>query len=30
MSRNASTDKRLKIVVFMVADQNNPSTVNEK
>ncbi len=30
MSRNASTDKRLKIVVFMVADQQNPSTVNEK
>jgi uncharacterized RmlC-like cupin family protein len=30
MSRNASTDKRLKIVVFMVADQKNPSTVNEK
>ena len=30
MSHNASADKRLKIVVFMVADQNNPSTVNEK
>ena len=30
MSHNASSDKRLKIVVFMVADQNNPSTVNEK
>ena len=30
MSRNTSTDKRLKIVVFMVADQQNPSTVNEK
>jgi quercetin dioxygenase-like cupin family protein len=30
MSHNASTDKRLKIVVFMVADQKNPSTVNEK
>lgn len=29
-SRNTSTDKRLKIVVFMVADQNSPSTVNEK
>ena len=30
MSHNASSDKRLKIVVFMVADQNNPSTINEK
>jgi quercetin dioxygenase-like cupin family protein len=30
MSRNASPDKRLKIVVFMVADQKNPSTVVEK
>ena len=30
MSHNPSVDKRLKIVVFMVADQNNPSTVNEK
>lgn len=29
VSRNASTDKGLKIVVFMVADQRNPSTVNE-
>jgi len=29
-SRNTSPDKRLKIVVFMVADQSNPSTVNEK
>ena len=28
-SRNASPDKKLKIVVFMVADRNNPSTVNE-
>jgi len=30
MSHNMSSDKRLKIVVFMVADQNNPSTINEK
>jgi len=29
-SRNPSPDKPLKIVVFMVADQKNPSTVNEK
>ena len=29
VSRNASPDKRLKIVVFMVADQKNPSTVAE-
>jgi quercetin dioxygenase-like cupin family protein len=29
VSRNASSDKRLKIVVFMVADQKNPSTVTE-
>jgi quercetin dioxygenase-like cupin family protein len=29
VSRNASGDKPLKIVVFMVADQKNPSTVNE-
>jgi quercetin dioxygenase-like cupin family protein len=29
VSRNASSDKPLKIVVFMVADQKNPSTVNE-
>src|SRR5437763_11759488 len=28
-SRNSSPDKKLKIVVFMVADSNNPSTVNE-
>jgi quercetin dioxygenase-like cupin family protein len=28
-SRNPSTDKRAKIVVFMVADQKNPSTVAE-
>ena len=28
-SRNASPDKKMKIVVFMVADKNNPSTVNE-
>ena len=28
-SRNVSPDKKLKIVVFMVADRNNPSTVNE-
>jgi quercetin dioxygenase-like cupin family protein len=30
VSRNASGDKPLKIVVFMVADQKNPSTVNER
>ena len=30
VSRNASTDKNLKIVVFMVADSRNPSTVTEK
>ena len=30
VSRNPSADKPMKIVVFMVADQNNPSTVNEK
>jgi quercetin dioxygenase-like cupin family protein len=29
VSRNPSPDKPLKIVVFMVADQKNPSTVNE-
>lgn len=29
-SANTSPDKKLKIVVFMVADRNNPSTVNEK
>jgi quercetin dioxygenase-like cupin family protein len=29
VSRNPSSDKPLKIVVFMVADQKNPSTVNE-
>ena len=28
-SRNPSTDKRLKILVFMVADQKNPNTVAE-
>ena len=28
-SRNPSTDKRAKILVFMVADQKNPSTVPE-
>jgi len=28
-SRNPSTDKRTKILVFMVADQKNPSTVAE-
>jgi len=28
-SRNPSTDKRVKILVFMVADQKNPSTVAE-
>jgi len=30
VSRNASPDKQLKIVIFMVADAKNPSTVNEK
>jgi quercetin dioxygenase-like cupin family protein len=29
VSRNPSTDKRTKIIVFMVADQKNPSTVAE-
>jgi quercetin dioxygenase-like cupin family protein len=29
ISRNPSADKRTKILVFMVADQKNPSTVNE-
>jgi quercetin dioxygenase-like cupin family protein len=28
-SRNASTDQRLKLLVFMVADQKNPSAVPE-
>jgi quercetin dioxygenase-like cupin family protein len=28
-SRNPSTDQRLKILVFMVADQKNPTTVPE-
>ncbi len=28
-SRNPSPDKKLKIVIFMVADRNNPSTVPE-
>ena len=28
-SRNASTDQRVKLVVFMVADQKNPTTVPE-
>jgi len=28
-SRNASTDQRLKLLVFMVAEQKNPSTVPE-
>jgi quercetin dioxygenase-like cupin family protein len=28
-SRNPSADKRTKILVFMVADQKNPSTVSE-
>jgi len=28
-SRNPSTDKRTKILIFMVADQKNPSTVAE-
>jgi quercetin dioxygenase-like cupin family protein len=30
VSKNASPDKPLKIVVFMVADSSKPSTVNEK
>ena len=30
VSRNPSSDKPLKVVVFMVADQKNPSTVVEK
>ena len=30
VSRNASSTQNLKIVVFMVADANQPSTVNEK
>jgi len=30
VSRNPSQDQRTKIVVFMVADQKNPSTVAEK
>jgi|SRR6185295_18182156 len=30
VSRNASADKQLKIVVFMVADASQPSTVNER
>src|SRR5439155_5769576 len=29
VSRNPSTDKRTQIIVFMVADQKNPSTVAE-
>jgi quercetin dioxygenase-like cupin family protein len=29
VSRNPSTDQRTKILVFMVADQKNPSTVAE-
>jgi quercetin dioxygenase-like cupin family protein len=29
MSRNPSSDKPMKIVIFMVADQSKPSTVNE-
>jgi quercetin dioxygenase-like cupin family protein len=29
VSRNPSADKRTKIIVFMVADQKNPSTVAE-
>jgi quercetin dioxygenase-like cupin family protein len=29
LSRNPSADKRTKIIVFMVADQKNPSTVPE-
>src|SRR5258707_2621310 len=28
-SRNPSTDKRAKILVFMISDQKNPSTVAE-
>jgi quercetin dioxygenase-like cupin family protein len=28
-SRNPSTDQRLKLLVFMVADQKNPSTIPE-
>jgi hypothetical protein len=28
-ARERSTDKRTKIIVFMVADQKNPSTVAE-
>ena len=28
-SRNASADQRVKLIVFMVADQKNPSTVPE-
>jgi quercetin dioxygenase-like cupin family protein len=28
-SRNPSTDQRVKLLVFMVADQKNPSTVSE-
>jgi len=28
-SRNPSTDQRLKLLVFMVADQKNPSTAPE-
>jgi quercetin dioxygenase-like cupin family protein len=30
VSKNASSDKVLKIVVFMVADASQPSTVNER
>jgi quercetin dioxygenase-like cupin family protein len=29
ISRNPSTDQSLKMIVFMVADQNNPTTVPE-
>ena len=29
VSRNPSTDKSTKIIIFMVADQKNPSTVAE-
>jgi len=29
VSRNASASDPLKIIVFMVADQRNPSTVNQ-
>ena len=29
VSRNPSADKRTKIIVFMVADQKNPSTIAE-